>query len=443
LAATKTRKGGKYKAELDPFKLYDDYMANANRHIEITPVLAYARELMGSIKNPKTGKIFNMAKQNPNTAVFLDKWINYVAGQPMWELPPLADWAVRTLNRNSVFAIIGGNVRTAGIQVSALRNTIPEVGFGNAGLGVIDLFNPAKHHQAWRKSNVLVTRKFDAIVEDAMRTIKSGKIGSLQRAVGQASLWPLKLLDLRTAEASWNAAYRQAKKAGLAEKKAINYADDVVVRTQGSAMRGDLSPIQRSAIGRMVSMFQTFVINDWGFLTKDVLGRGAKYRPKELDVSHKTVKKVLRYITATTLFNMFYEDILQMNSPFPTPIRAYMRAQEEGKTIPETIMAIAAELAEPIPLLGGSLRYGVEPGGPALGLANDIFQALHGKPGSKPYEELVGRLFGVPATAQIMKMKRAEKRGESLYGQIVGSYTRKKSSGIPTLPSLPGLPKLP
>jgi len=79
---------------------------------------------------------------------------------------------------------------------------------------------------------------------------------------------------------------------------------------------------------------------------------------------------------------------------------------------------IGKELLEKVPIIS-SARYGAV--GPAW-LTKTVKSIYTGK----RIPETAGTLTGVPAVSQIGKTIRAKKRGESTYGQIVGSYTPKK-----------------
>jgi hypothetical protein len=239
---------------------------------------------------------------------------------------------------------------------------------------------------------------------------------------------------METAIATWNGAFKLGKERGLSTRRAINFADDVVTRTQASALPGDLAPIQRSALGKTFTLFQTCVINDWGFLTRDVLGiRNAKMS------SDLVMKKVMTYIAATTLFNTLFETA-GVQSPFPTPIRDTMKSIEEGDPGHITAVEVAFGLLDPIPVIG-SARYGKGPGGPTVEAMSEFVKSARGAPMAKPLPEAAGVFTGIPGVAQAGKMTRAQKRGEGIYGQLIGRYepTEKSGGGGRGLRGLKGL----
>jgi hypothetical protein len=188
-------------------------------------------------------------------------------------------------------------------------------------------------------------------------------------------------------------------------------------------------------------MFQTFTISDWNLMYKEVFGVG-----RDIPTSLK-VKRLANVIAATTLMNVFFEDVLGINSPFPTPVRTAMTAKEEGKSEGDIILEIVKSFGEPIPGIGGAFKYG----GGATGAVIDNFNYLFTSWSDRDYRssllpkdmdkgfpkkaakfaETAVKLKGVPFSGQAAKMIRAAKRGETPYGMIQGSFDpdkKKKSS---------------
>jgi hypothetical protein len=162
-------------------------------------------------------------------------------------------------------------------------------------------------------------------------------------------------------------------------------------------------------------LFQTFVINDWNFLTRDVLGLG------KVEMSNTAaLKKVMLYVAATTLFNTLF-DAAGIQSPFPTPIQDIRESQRLRDPGWKTATKVAFGLIDPVPVFG-TARYGKGPGGPTVEAIRDAVQSLRGAPMSKPLHETLGTFTGLPGITQAGKAVRAKKRGEGLYGQIVGRY---------------------
>jgi hypothetical protein len=330
------------------------------------------------------------------------------------------------LNRNLAFTILGANARSALIQFSAIRNTIPEIGWKYAAEGILDSITDVgrgfkSREFALKHSKILDGRAYDAAVNDAIAALRGGKLGAVQEFFGRGALKPLQWLDMETAIATWNGAFKLGKSKGYNLRKAVNFADDVVTRTQASALAGDLAPIQRSVLGKTLTLFQTFVINDWGFLTRDVLGLG------NVEMSNKAaMKKVLSYVAATTLLNTLFGEA-GIQSPFPTPIHDLQESLAQRDPVWRTASKVAFGLTDPVPIFG-TARYGKGPGGPTVEAIRDAVQSLREAPLSKPVHESLAVFTGIPGVAQAGKAVRAKKRGEGLYGQIVGRYEPEKPS---------------
>jgi len=416
----KRRVGGKYKLKLDPFEVLEIYEGQAIRHIQLSPLIAKLRELQTVIKDPETGGSFRIGQDNPVLAATLHSWTNHIAGlKPTgFTLPPVFEKLMLRINSNLTAAILGANLRSAMIQVSALRNTVSEVGFGYTLRGISSLIDPRARNMAMRKSKVLSSRRYDITVEDALRGIRSGRIGELQRFGTRVVMKPLQILDIETAKACWHGAYKYGlDELGYGPKRAAVYADDIVTKTQASALPGDIAPVQRAVAGRFLTLFQTFTINDWNFLIRDVLGM----RNATVDTP-MAFAKAMRYVAATTLFNILFEDVLHIQSPFPTPIRAFRESLERGDDTPSLAWNVGKEFIEPIPIVGAA-RYGKGPGGPGVELLNETVKYITRKPMAQPAWKLGGEWLGLPGTAQVAKTVRARRRGETPYGQVVGTYT--------------------
>ena len=437
----KRRVGGRYKLELDPFKVLETYENLAADHIHLSPLVAKIREYQTTMVDPTTGNKFLLAKENPVLAKALHEWGNHIAGMksPHMQLPPGAERVLLRINNNLVASILGFMARSALIQPMALKNTMARIGFKYTFKGVASLLydapstfkdvtgivfrgKPLSKNLAMQKSKHLLSRVFETAQKDVIDSIKRGEG---RRWLTKQSMKPLQLLDFEAAKATWQGAYEYAmKEKGYSSDKATVFADDVVVTTQASALPGDIAPIQRSVAGKVITLFQTFVINDWNFLIRHVLGKSNA----TIDTP-QALARTMRWVAAATLFNILYEDILNVNSPHPTPIRSFKESLEKGDSLPSLAWNVSKEFIEPIPILG-SARYGKGPGGAMTELATESVKAITRQPMAKSGYELGGEWLGIPGTAQAAKIVRGRKRGESTYGQIVGTYTPEEERAV-------------
>jgi len=408
----------------DPFVIYSRYANSAIRHIHISPIVAKVGELRRVFKLEDGSKWkLGADNQKPRLDKFLREWSNFLAGQTEFKLPPRIERGLGMINRNLTYSVLGANARSALIQISAIKNSFVELGATHTTKGLISSLKPGAERRIMKKSN-LEQRVYDAVVGDAMAALKSGKIGGVKRVIASGAMWPLKYLDLRTAMATWDGAYKLAKdRFKMGEGEAIEYANDVVTRTQASALQGDLAPVQRTALGKFLTLFQTFVINDWNFLTEDVLGM------KNADITNRVaVEKVLKYVAATMAVNVLFEDVLDVKSPLPTPIKALTQGIENEDSAGRIATSIFMELLEPIPVVS-SARYGTSPLGPGVETLGDLTRLMRDYPLQKPWYETLGKLMGVPGTTQAMKTIRAKKRGAGVKEQIFGAKYKPKKKG--------------
>lgn len=411
------RKGGIIPVEIDASKAFEMYLGSAMKHIHLTPPIAKGRELLKTMP----GK-WLLQDEKPTFYSFITKWLDAVSGQKaITEIPGWMERILGKLNKNITFSMLSYNFRTAAIQPSSILNTIVEVGALDSREGLIHYLKGGGK-EALEKSNVLAQRTFEESVTRAMQGA-TGKIGAAQKSVAKVGMYPLQLLDLETAKASWCMAYKKGKKLGLAEREAVNYADDVVIKTQASGNIENLAPIQRTALGRTVSLFQTFVINNWAFLARDVAGIGKNVSKAG------TMKKVATYLVGATAFNTLFEDILGTYSPFPTPIKAFTNALDQGEDIPTAALRAGKEVSELLPILGGGLKYGSSPAGAATELVTTAAWKASGKPTLKRWEDILASLAGVPGTAQAKKIIKGVSADVSLPEILLGAAGKYEQEG--------------
>jgi hypothetical protein len=405
--------------ELDAIGVFERYTQSAVRHIEMTPQIAKMRQLLdGKFINK-----FSLEAENPDAYRQLNNWVNFVSGVDVHILPQAIERGLRKVNQNLGYAVLSYNLRSAAIQPTAALNTMTEIGPKFTLEGVKGLFNRQTRRFVMRNSNTLAGREHDIAITEMMQGL-TGKTGAIKRKVGQVGIYPLQALDLETAKITWWGAYQKAQKVmGYTGKKAINYADDVVVRTQASAARSDLAPIQRAALGKSIATFQTFVINNWGFLTRDVVGIG---NPKI--TNRVAMKKVLTYLVGATAINTLYEDALGVRSPFPAPINEYRRQLEKGNSQAKALYGAAREMMELVPLVGGGVRYGSHPAGAFLQTVGEAGK-LATQPRITPKAgETVGKLLGVPGVTQAKKLHRQRQAEDKKKVKSTGQRKPRKRS---------------
>lgn len=336
------------------------------------------------------------------------------------------------------------------------------------------------------------------------------KIRKAEANVAEIGLLPVKYLDYFAAEVVWFAGYRFARtNQGLNHTEAVSYADKLVVQTQGSAERIDLAPMQYTPLGKFFTTFQTFSINQFNLIRNDLLNRkgkiytlaekevseqrakeyremdqeGFKYIIKPLgdgkyniftlknpaskiEITNKIAKTMLAMAVANTVMQglgyMLPKGTLNTASPFPDPVNAFMKgmygqsfidmiygqdpSKEEVDAI-DGVIAALKDVANIVPIIGGSAQYGGKNLGGAPGaLMIDIMDSIAERPGSKELGFLISKCVGFPGATQlrkslvVLRQERIKRRKEenkkplqSGYEYIFGkkkSKKREKDAGI-------------
>jgi len=465
------RKHAFYTAEMNALKILDTYAQAALKDIHMSPFLAKMTELIDTLlPDPVTGKeTWSLQDQKPGLYKELRRWTDFLATGTNLEIPNTVRMVLNTVNKNVAYATLSGLVRSGGIQLSTLVNTSQALGMTNTLKSATEILAGHIAHPfsggtardfAIRNSEILSSRKFiDGYNEaaaaftgrrprDFFHAIRVGDFGSVQQAVGQPGFKLLELMDMEAAVITWNAAYKIAKgsKMGYSHKDSVRYADDLVVRTQGSTMPGDLVGFQRNARGKLITQFQTFLISDFNFLRDEVLskgktggGGGGNIPPGGVpsgtgswETGGKRTKtqfaiNAIRLLIYTQIMNELYK-MLHIQPPLPDPVEDVRKGMKEGHSLPRLAIDLAVGQAERLPFIGG-MRYGKGIAGPAIETTRDLACSYRGDPLSPPWWEPTATMLGVPGTRQVSKTARALKRGENPYDSVMGWYSQETSRG--------------
>lgn len=406
----KKRTNALYNLNLDAFNVFLRYTDSATQHIQKSPEIARMRELL--LRFPvkeNEAKGFKLMEHSPNTHGIITEWLDYQAGQhPYTRLAkaPIIEKTLKAMNRNLSFAILSGSIRSTLIQPSALHSTTVEIGTKYLRKGIADLFDSDRVAFAVKESKHLLSREYDVNIAEATKGLLE-KSHRLRQKVGELGLEPLKYLDLKTATATWLGAYDKAIEVSkMSHAEAVRYADKVTIQTQASALPMDIAPIQRTVLGKTLTIFQTFTINHWNYILNNVLDARDINELSKKEVS----KKIATYITAGVLINILYEDILGVNSPLPTPVNAGLSALENGDDVLGVSKEIGKELMQLVPF-GGGARYGSSPFGATVDLIENI--SKHGLTPSN-----MAKVAGVPGTQQIKRANEANTWQEVIGGKL-------------------------
>jgi hypothetical protein len=399
-----------YKLLRDMRYMYNAYMNVASEHIFRSPIIARQRRMLQPFIAPDGNTIVDL-KKNPNTFYQLERYLETLSGTRDTWITPEVDRALYRLNANLGVAIMSGNLRSTLIQPSAFRTALMETGPGYIARGAKRALNKEAAQQAIRESSALNIRFAETFLEERANTVTE-KGRKSARKLGDWGLYGLKAADGYTATAVYLGAKEYgAKKLGLSGKALIEYADDIVVRTQASASKVHRARIQNSTWGKLLTLFNTFNLNDFAYLRYDVLGLGNKSM-----TTRDKAAQMGKLIGYTALINTLF-DAAGMRSPFPSPIRSAYDAykdemdddgDEEAAAL-ASAKAAGLEMLEVFPLVG-SIRYGSGIGGPLLSTGVEIGQVLSGDRPLYHGIYIAGKVVGIPFTQQAYKSYKAYKK---------------------------------
>jgi hypothetical protein len=456
----KPRKITDIPLELDIFNAFETYMGYAMKEIHVAPIAALAKEAAVGpvkVKGMKLKKGFRLMDRNPGLGKLLLEWSDEILGiDPSTaaltsKLPTVAR-GFSTLHKNVVAGMIFGNLRTVMVQPTALKGVASLTTFRDviSGVGKMMLEKPFKRGEttAALKSNVLSVRSAELILTEIAEAMSLGKVVGARKMAYDITSAPMNFVDAMVAESGWNAGYGYAKRVlKLDEGKAVQWADDLVMKTQGAGIRGAVSPIQSVSSVKWLTMLQTYAIADFNFIARDLLGI------KNPDIT-KTVqtKRVLRYLMGAALVNMTFQ-LAGIDAPNPSPIQAFGESKSEGDSDRTAVAKAMMEFLEVIPIIGGSAKYSTSLLGPLGELSTQVPEALDAAVKSLDWEYmtdkeklqtklLVGKVlglgFGIPMTNQIAKSIRTSSNGGDWYEILLGIYVKAGKGTPPRPPQLDG-----
>jgi len=447
----KHRGKGASELETNFFSTYDYYMRRASKYVENAPVNANTKLLLEEITYAdEKGKkhTFSLFKQAPILRDYLVAWENFSTGHKaesaisyISRFSPKARKIMEAMNRNLATGVLSMNIRSALIQPTSIRNAFIELGhkwlIEGARRSARDIFDKTPEaKKAEYLSRVLFGRVFDvhqAMIQEGPLKVTT-KVGELKWKIAEAGMKPLQFLDYQMARMVWHGAYARATAPvaeggmGLVGREAVIYADDVVTRTQASAAPRDIAPIQRTLEGRLMAMFQTFVINEWNFLSKHAFG----VDNPDMTKGDRNAR-LLRLVISTAFINALFEDLLDMRSPFPTPEHAFVQALRQGKGVGAAGVEGAWEFLEQVPIAGGALRWSTDrrTAYPAFIQAYGDLLRLLGKARRSAVEGRLDlfkpedlsaplRLIGMPGVSQAEKTLRRLEQGGNIFESVLG-----------------------
>jgi len=433
----KPRKFGDFGGvKLDFFDVFQQYAERAFKVIEITPIVGKGRALLEPMSfdagkiSEKTGNPvksqWQMRHTHPNLSGWMNGWLNRIAEAPT----PSPDGfgaierGLSVLNKNQAFATLSGNFRSFFIQPTALRLSYVALKEKYMTEGFKQYAMDSRRKFAYETSDVLRNRNYDVHAKEIREGRPSHMVGVYKQKAGELGLVPLKVFDSFAAEVTWLGAYAKATELHkMSPLDAKHWADDMVIRTQASAKSGDISPLQAHTMGKIITAYQTFVINEWNQSLKNVYGVGNKGMS-----AAERVGNVSRMVLTTLAVNALFEGGLNIRSPFPAPEWAIAEGIGSGTDWKKTGTEALKEMVEPVPVIGGGIRYSspeksslIPPALKSLGdaVSRSIGFLESGKFGVNEIDAL-GKILGIPGTSQLSKFLRRIKKGYNIPESVIG-----------------------
>lgn len=408
--------GGREEVATNLFDIFKNYQIQAERHLNISPhVEKINKFVLEEMVLPNGTKVKSLAETNPVVADALLQYAKSISGRYGQAFTESWGWAERNLSavsNNVVVAMIGAYPKSVLNQVGAITGASTLV---NNPATLLKGLKKIGDADAWKfamtNSRVLAQRKMDVVFEDLF--------GGGSRFWGELkhkSMMPLEAMDHSIATGIWHAGYEDALAKGLSGRKAFDWADEVVIKSQGSASAIDRANIQRTMFGKALTGLQTFTIADYNLIGREILGLG---NPTKSALS-KTASAASMIATGLAM-NLFYRNVMGMAPPNPEPIEAFQRAKEGGASNISAAMVAGKEVATKYAPIVGSMAMGKTPFGPAGGLVADLTS------GYKSLPEAAMTFGGVPGANVLSRLYRSEP----------GMELRDKLEQLTTLPLAP------
>lgn len=430
-----------YKANYNAFDIFEQYATTAIRDSQISPVTAKVHELINTKLPPlrPDGKDFEMQRSKPDTYQFLHDWNNDLTGRRDLVINRLVDGRMNAkaiakvlgrINANITSSTLGLSIQSALSQLAAIPRTVHSIGPQNTAYAMGQLMKDGltgggMWEAAMKESNVLNSRGMGQFVNDFSVAMRMGRHGRGIDAFRGASMALLRALDSFSAVTTYIGAKRLGEKIGLTGKDLINFADDKVVMTQGSTMPGDVSKIQRTALGKFFTIFQQYGISDYNYLINEVGNLGGNTTLKG-----GPARRILTLLFGMYAYNTLMQDVLGISTPFPTPIEDMQDAlaRYEGSPaltqIAASTIALGSSGAAMLPIIGSG-RFG-NLGGAGVSAVSDVVVPLFQGRDVKRLGRGIARITGVPGAVPIMRSIQKSKRegGPSVLGAFAGRRSR-------------------
>ena len=164
-----------------------------------------------------------------------------------------------------------GNPQVVAMQLASATIGINELGTHYYSAAAETAANPVAAIRFILAKSGMMRDRFnlqDLDLQTAVNNLTDGKFTRIRRNLSAAGFFPMRALDLLVATPGWKGAYTKAVEGGAGEIEAVAAADEFVARAQGASRPLDMSYVQLSSMGRMITPFYSAVSAAYGMATK-------------------------------------------------------------------------------------------------------------------------------------------------------------------------------
>ena len=161
---------------------------------------------------------------------------------------------------------------------------------------------------AMSKSKVLQNRIHTGYENLGRQALKSGSVSKLLIGIMNSG-------DQFAVANAFNSAYNAAIKSGLAEDAAVQFGDDIAMKTQAVYGRAYMSKLSRSKVFQTAVPFQTWTMQQFSWMRDNVLGKGTARLQFEALTPAQKLGTSMKFLGMAFAINSTYES-LGLNAPW-------------------------------------------------------------------------------------------------------------------------------
>ncbi|GHU04635.1 hypothetical protein FACS1894205_3190 [Alphaproteobacteria bacterium] len=227
------------------------------RHVDqvVTDLTMYdaLHDVRMLLRDPEIDRAIR-SRMGPEIADNLDLWLRDIAvGQTA-----ASDWASKLLShlRTSMsIGTMGFKASTALVQLTGIMQSSTVVGNIEIAKAMAQYGrHPLDSIQSVREMSDFMRVRSDTVnrdVRDALASLEKNQVGDW---AARTAFMPLVTMQMQVDMVTWIGAYNKAQAQGKSQTDAVDYADTIVEKTQGSGLLSSLSAIERGTVSNKVRL---------------------------------------------------------------------------------------------------------------------------------------------------------------------------------------------